>query len=126
MQPFQVAFRPSRLQRVLQLAAWAWLAVIWLVYFSGWLCLLGLALTTFAAWYALRRPLPIGSLTVGSQAESIADSHSIRAGALQCKVFIQTTLAGAEALVEGVKSLDHCEVYALQGLHEGMGENITG
>ncbi|WP_109079776.1 carbamoyl-phosphate synthase large subunit [Aggregatibacter aphrophilus] len=64
--------------------------------------------------------------TVGSQAESIADSHSIRAGALQCKVFIQTTLAGAEALVEGVKSLDHCEVYALQGLHEGMGENITG
>ena len=64
--------------------------------------------------------------TVGSQAESIADSHSIRAGALQCKVFIQTTLAGAEALVEGVKSLDHCEVYALQGLHEGMGENVTG
>ena len=63
--------------------------------------------------------------TVGSQAESIADSHSIRAGALQCKVFIQTTLAGAEALVEGVKSLDNCAVYALQGLHEGIGENLA-
>ena len=64
--------------------------------------------------------------TVGSQAESIADSHSIRAGALQCKVFIQTTLAGAEALVEGVKSLDNCAVYALQGLHEDIGENLAG
>lgn len=64
--------------------------------------------------------------TVGSQAESIADSHSIRAGALQCKVFIQTTLAGAEALVEGVKSLDHCAVYALQGLHKDIGENLAG
>ena len=71
MQPFQVAFRPSRLQRVLQLAAWAWLAVIWLLYFAGWLRLLGFALTAFAAWYALRRPLPIGSLTVGSGGEAV-------------------------------------------------------
>ncbi len=63
--------------------------------------------------------------TVGSQAESIADSHSIRAGVLQCKVFTQTTLAGAEALVEGVRSFDHCEVYTLQGLHEGSGENLA-
>ena len=64
--------------------------------------------------------------TVGSQAESIADSHSIRAGALQSKVFIQTTLAGVEALVEGVKSLDNCAVYALQGLHKDIGENLAG
>ena len=71
MQPFQVAFRPSRLQRVLQLAAWVWLAVIWLLYFAGWLRLIGLAFTAFAAWYALRRPLPIGSLTVGSGGEAV-------------------------------------------------------
>lgn len=71
MQPFQVAFRPSRLQRVLQLVAWVWLAVIWLLYFAGWLRLLGLALTASAAWYALRRPLPIGSLTVGSGGEAV-------------------------------------------------------
>ena len=71
MQPFQVAFRPSRLQRVLQLAAWVWLAVIWLLYVAGWLRLLGLALTASAAWYALRRPLPIGSLTVGSGGEAV-------------------------------------------------------
>ena len=71
MQPFQVAFRPSWLQRVLQLAAWVWLAVIWLLYFAGWPRLLGLAFTAFAAWYALRRPLPIVSLTVGSGGEAV-------------------------------------------------------
>ena len=71
MQPFQVAFRPSRLQRVLQLAAWVWLAVIWLLYFAGWPRLIGLALTAPAVWYALRRPLPIGSLTVGSGGEAV-------------------------------------------------------
>ena len=38
---------------MLQLAAWVWLAVIWLLYFAGWLRLLGLALTASAAWYAL-------------------------------------------------------------------------
>ena len=56
--------------------------------------------------------------TVGNQPETVADSHSIRSSALAQKVFFQTTLAGAEALVEGVKSLDHCDVYALQELHQ--------
>ena len=56
---------------MLQLAAWVWLAVIWLLYFAGWPRLLGLAFTAFAAWYALRRPLPIGSLTVGSGGEAV-------------------------------------------------------
>ena len=56
--------------------------------------------------------------TVGNQPETVADSHSIRSSALVQKVFFQTTLAGAEALVEGVKSLDHCDVYALQELHQ--------
>ena len=56
--------------------------------------------------------------TVGNQPETVADSHSIRSSALAQKVFFQTTLAGAEALLEGVKSLDHCDVYALQELHQ--------
>ncbi|QLB13677.1 carbamoyl-phosphate synthase large subunit [Bisgaardia hudsonensis] len=58
--------------------------------------------------------------TVGSLPESITDSHSIRRSALQQKVFIQTTLAGAEALVEGVKSIDNCDVYSLQELHQQL------
>ena len=58
--------------------------------------------------------------TVGNQPETISDSHSIRSSALQHKVFMQTTLAGAEALVEGVKSFDRCEVYSLQGLHQNI------
>ncbi|MDU8925069.1 carbamoyl-phosphate synthase large subunit [Pasteurellaceae bacterium LIM206] len=58
--------------------------------------------------------------TVGSLPESIADSHSIRSSALQQRVFIQTTLAAAEALTEGVKSIDGCDVYSLQELHQGL------
>lgn len=54
--------------------------------------------------------------TVGNLPESVSDSHSIRRSALQQKVFYQTTLAGAEALVEGVKSLDQYDVYPLQQL----------
>ncbi len=58
--------------------------------------------------------------TVGSSPESITDSHSIRQSALQQKVFLQTTLSGAEALVEGVKSLDGCDVYSVQTLHQSL------
>ncbi len=54
--------------------------------------------------------------TVGSLPESVEDSHSIRHSALQQKVFIQTTLAAAEALVESVKNLDDYAVYPLQSL----------
>lgn len=55
--------------------------------------------------------------TSGSLPESIADSHSIRHSALQQRVFLQTTMAAAEALAEGVKSLDGCDVYSVQSLH---------
>ena len=58
--------------------------------------------------------------TVGSLPESIADSHSIRRSALQQKVFIQTTLAAAEALTEGVKSIDGYDVYSVQSLHQSL------
>ncbi|TDQ56490.1 carbamoyl-phosphate synthase large subunit [Mesocricetibacter intestinalis] len=59
--------------------------------------------------------------TVGSLPESIADSHAIRRTALQHKVFLQTTLSGAEALVEGLKSLDNCDVYSIQALQHKLG-----
>lgn len=55
--------------------------------------------------------------TVGNLPESVSDSHSIRRSALQQKVFYQTTLAGAEALIEGVKSLDQYDVYPLQQIN---------
>ncbi|PVX41332.1 carbamoyl-phosphate synthase large subunit [Pasteurella langaaensis DSM 22999] len=55
--------------------------------------------------------------TTGSLPESVADSHSIRRSALQQRVFLQTTMAAAEALAEGVKSIDSCDVYSVQGLH---------
>ncbi|URL06752.1 carbamoyl-phosphate synthase large subunit [Avibacterium sp. 21-595] len=54
--------------------------------------------------------------TVGSLPESIEDSHSIRRSALQQKVFIQTTLAAAEALVQSIGNLQNYEVYSLQSL----------
>ncbi|MDD7425177.1 MAG: carbamoyl phosphate synthase large subunit, partial [[Actinobacillus] rossii] len=55
--------------------------------------------------------------TTGSLPESVADSHSIRRSALQQRVFLQTTMAAAEALAEGVKSIDSCDVYSVQDLH---------
>ncbi|MCI7352693.1 MAG: carbamoyl-phosphate synthase large subunit, partial [[Actinobacillus] rossii] len=55
--------------------------------------------------------------TTGSLPESVADSHSIRRSALQQRVFLQTTMAAAEALAEGVKSIDSCDVYSVQTLH---------
>ncbi|OOF69904.1 carbamoyl-phosphate synthase large subunit [Rodentibacter caecimuris] len=55
--------------------------------------------------------------TVSGDPEVIADSHSIRRNALQQKVSIQTTLAGAAALTEGIASLSNYDVYAVQDLH---------
>lgn len=58
--------------------------------------------------------------TVGSLPESVEDSHSIRRSALQQKVFIQTTLAAAEVLVESVENLDDYSVYSLQSLQSKL------
>ena len=55
--------------------------------------------------------------TPGQLQETVTDGHAIRRSALQQRVFIQTTLAGGEAITEGVKSIDHCEVYSVQELH---------
>lgn len=58
--------------------------------------------------------------TVGGLPESVEDSHAIRRSALQQKVFIQTTLAAAEALVESVENLDEYSVYSLQSLQSKL------
>lgn len=55
--------------------------------------------------------------TVDHLPESLMDSYEIRRSAIQHKVFLQTTISSAEALVDGVKSLDNLNVYALQTLH---------
>ncbi|MFC1029240.1 carbamoyl-phosphate synthase large subunit [Pasteurella multocida] len=55
--------------------------------------------------------------TVSGLAETVTDGHAIRRSALQQKVFLQTTLAGAEALAGSVEYLADSEVYSLQDLH---------
>jgi len=48
---------------------------------------------------------------------AIADSRSIRIAALAARVPYYTTIAGANAAVEGLKHMQSLEVYDLQGLH---------
>ena len=55
--------------------------------------------------------------TVGSDAQSVADSHSIRRTSLTQRVPQYTTVAGGEAMSEGVKSLNALGVYSVQELH---------
>ncbi|MGC6408969.1 carbamoyl-phosphate synthase large subunit [Bisgaard Taxon 45] len=58
--------------------------------------------------------------TVSGLAETVTDGHAIRRSALQQKVMLQTTLAGAEALAGSVEYLDDSEVYSLQDLHHSL------
>ncbi|HDR1242901.1 TPA: carbamoyl-phosphate synthase large subunit [Pasteurella multocida] len=58
--------------------------------------------------------------TVSGLAETVTDGHAIRRSALQQKVFLQTTLAGAEALAGSVEYLVDSEVYSLQDLHQRL------
>lgn len=58
--------------------------------------------------------------TVNSDAQSIRDSHSIRRSALTARVPLYTTIAGGDAMSEGLKSLDHTSVCSLQKLHESI------
>ncbi len=55
--------------------------------------------------------------TVNSDAQSVKDSHSIRRSALTMRIPQYTTVAGGEAMSEGVKSLSSTEVYSVQALH---------
>ena len=59
--------------------------------------------------------------TVEERRNAIADSRQIRTSALQARVTTYTTIAGAEAAVEGMKHLDNLNVYSVQELHAQLG-----
>jgi len=55
--------------------------------------------------------------TVEERRNAIADSRQIRISSLLARVTTFTTIAGAEAAVQGMKYLDNLDVYSLQELH---------
>ncbi len=58
--------------------------------------------------------------TVEEKRSAIVDSRAIRTSALAARVMTYTTIAGAEAAVEGMRHLDELRVYDLQGLHKTL------
>ncbi len=58
--------------------------------------------------------------TVEEKRSAIQDSRTIRTSALQARVTTYTTIWGAEAAVEGMRQLNHLQVYDLQGLHKSL------
>src|SRR5450830_821256 len=55
--------------------------------------------------------------TVEERRNAIADSRQIRTSSLLARVTTFTTIAGAEAAVEGMKYMDNLDVYSVQELH---------
>jgi carbamoyl-phosphate synthase large subunit len=55
--------------------------------------------------------------TVEERRNAIADSRQIRISALAARVTTFTTIAGAEAAVEGMKHLDSLSVFSVQEMH---------
>jgi carbamoyl-phosphate synthase large subunit len=58
--------------------------------------------------------------TVEEKRNAITDSRAIRTSSLASRVTTYTTIAGAEAAVEGIRHLDELQVYDLQGLHKTL------
>ena len=58
--------------------------------------------------------------TVEEKRNAITDSRAIRTSALAARVATFTTIAGAEAAVEGLKCLHSLEPYPLQALHQSL------
>ncbi|MFZ1181431.1 MAG: carbamoyl-phosphate synthase large subunit [Herbaspirillum sp.] len=58
--------------------------------------------------------------TVEEKRTAIADSGTIRTSALAARVTTFTTIAGAEAAVEGMRHLNALDVCDLQGLHKAI------
>lgn len=58
--------------------------------------------------------------TVSNLIQSVQDSHSIRRSALNMRVPLFTTIAGALAMSEGVSQLSNTQVYSMQNLHQRM------
>ena len=68
------------------------------------------------------------SLVINSVEErrgAIQDSRAIRTTALAQRVTFYTTIAGARAAVEGMRTLQEQQVYSLQELHRGLAQ-VTG
>jgi len=58
--------------------------------------------------------------TVEERRNAIADSRQIRTSSLMARVTTITTMAGAEAAVEGMKHMDSLGVYSLQEMHSQL------
>jgi len=58
--------------------------------------------------------------TVEERRNAIADSRQIRTSALLARVTTFTTIAGAQAAVQGMRHMDDLKVYSLQELHEQL------
>ena len=55
--------------------------------------------------------------TVEERRNAIADSRQIRTSALLARVTTFTTIAGAEAAVQGMRHMDHLDVISIQEMH---------
>jgi carbamoyl-phosphate synthase large subunit len=58
--------------------------------------------------------------TVEERRNAIADSRAIRTSALLARVPTITTIAGAEAAVEGMKFMDKLGVISVQEMHAAL------
>ena len=65
-------------------------------------------------------PLAMVINTVEERRNAIADSRQIRTSALLARVTTYTTMAGAEAAVEGMQYLDHLGVISVQEMHSQL------
>lgn len=63
--------------------------------------------------------------TVEERRNAISDSRQIRTSALLARVTTFTTIAGAEAAVEGMKYLDNLSVYSIQELHAQLAAQVA-
>jgi carbamoyl-phosphate synthase large subunit len=59
--------------------------------------------------------------TVEERRNAIADSRYIRTSALLARVTTYTTIAGAEAAVQGMRYLDHLSIISVQEMHLQLG-----
>jgi carbamoyl-phosphate synthase large subunit len=58
--------------------------------------------------------------TVEERRNAISDSRAIRTSSLLARVTTFTTIAGAEAAVQGMKYLDHLDVISVQEMHQQL------
>jgi carbamoyl-phosphate synthase large subunit len=69
-------------------------------------------------------PLAMVINTVEQRRNAIADSRQIRTSALLARVTTYTTIAGAQAAVEGMRYLDHLDVISVQEMHDQLHDQV--